>query len=305
MSDTQRPILVFGATGQQGGSVARALLQAQWAVRAIVRDLAAPKSIALRNAGVELVRGSFTDIDAIRAAMKDVHGVFSMQPSSSSGALTDEEEVCFGTAIADLAAESGVAHLVYSSGASVGENPTGVARVDAKARIEAHIRGLPVTATIVRPMIFMEMLARPGFGLEEGRFTFLIRPDQSMQVIAVEDIGKFVAAIFANRLRFGGQTLKLASDTVTGHDLEAIFTEAAGRPIAYARFADEVFAANPNLGQLAASLDEGPLADHVDLNVMREINPKILSFLSWLAGSGRKALDEILGTGGARDHAKA
>jgi hypothetical protein len=52
-------------------------------------------------------------------------------------------------------------------------------------------------------------------------------------------------------------------------------------------------------------LDEGPLADHVDLNVMREINPETLSFRSWLAGSGRKALDEALGKERGQDHTKA
>jgi hypothetical protein len=56
----------------------------------------------------------------------------------------------------------------------------------------------------------------------------------------------------------------------------------------------EVLAANPDLGHVAASLEEGPLANHVDPNLMREINPEILSFRSWLAGSGRKALDEAL-----------
>jgi uncharacterized protein YbjT (DUF2867 family) len=47
MNDNQRPILVFGATGRQGGSVAKALLRARWPVRALVRDPAALKSIAL------------------------------------------------------------------------------------------------------------------------------------------------------------------------------------------------------------------------------------------------------------------
>jgi uncharacterized protein YbjT (DUF2867 family) len=297
MSDRQRTILVFGATGKQGGAVARALLRARWAVRAIVREPAAPKSMALRDAGVELVRGSFADSDVIRAAMKEAYGVFSVMPSSPGGAVNDEE-VRFGTAIADLAAESGIAHLVYSSGASVGETLTGVARFDSKPRIEAHIRALPITATIVRPVVFMEMLVRPGFGLDEGRFSFFLRPDQSMQLIAVDDIGKCVAAIFADKMRFQGKTLKIAGDTVTGRGLEAILTEAAGRPIAYARFPDEVLAANLDLRQMAASLDEGPLSDHVDLNVMREINPEILSFRSWLAGSGRKAFAEALGMTG-------
>jgi uncharacterized protein YbjT (DUF2867 family) len=222
------------------------------------------------------VRGSFTDREVIRGAMKDAYGVFSMQPSAP-GAVCDEEELRSGIAVADLAAESGVTHLIYSSGASVGDKPTGVARFDNKPRIEAHIRSLPVTATIVRPMIFMEMVPRPGFGLDEGRFTFFLRPDQSMQLIAVEDIGKFVAAIFADKARFSGKTLKIASDTVTGRELGVIFSEAAGRPIAYERFSDEVLAADP----------------------------EILSFRSWLAGNGREAFDKDLGMSGERDHPSA
>ncbi|MBB4348469.1 MULTISPECIES: NmrA/HSCARG family protein [Rhizobiaceae] len=292
MKEDKRPILVFGATGRQGGAVAEALLKARWPVRAIVRDIAAPKSVALRQAGAELVEGSFADLDTFRAGMDSAHGVFSVLPAN----LSETEEVRIGCGIADLAAESGVAHLVYSSGASSGDTPTGIARFDAKPRIEAHIRWLPVTATIIRPMIFMDMLINPAFGLSEGRYTFFLRPDQSMQLIAVEDIGKFVAAIFADGIRFSGRTIKIASDTVTGRQLGEIFSEAAGRPVIYSRFADEVLAANSDLGQLAAILDNGPLADHVDLAAMREINPEIISFRAWLATQRHQAFDALIGS---------
>jgi len=292
MKEDKRPILVFGATGRQGGAVAEALLKARWPVRAIVRDTAAPKSVALRQAGAELVEGSFADLDKFRGVMDSAHGVFSVLPAN----LSETEEVQIGCAIADLAAESGVAHLVYSSGASSGDTPTGIARFDAKPRIEAHIRRLPVTATIIRPMIFMDMLINPAFGLSEGRYTFLLRPDQSMQLIAVEDIGKFVAAIFADGMRFSGRTMKIASDTVTGRELGEIFSEAAGRPVVYSRFADEVLSANSDLSQLAAILDNGPLADHVDLAAMREINPEIISFRTWLATQGHQAFDAVIGS---------
>ena len=305
MSDSKHPILVFGATGQQGGSVTAALLKAGWPVRALVRDPASPKSAALRDAGAEFVQGTFADADVIRAAMKGVHGVFSVQPSSPGGTVSDEDEVRFGIAIADLAVESGVEHLVYTSSGAVGDKPTGMGHFDSKARIEAHIRTLPITATIVRPATFMEMLVMPGFGLDEGRFSFFAKPDQSMQLLAVEDIGKFVAAIFADSARYGGETFEIASDTVTGHDLEALFTEAAGRPIAYARFPDEVLAANPFLSKLTALLDEGPLAGHADLDALREINPEMQSFRSWLTGNGRKAFKQALGTAGAWEYGNA
>lgn len=305
MSDSKQPILVFGATGQQGGSVAAALLKAGWPVRALVRDFASPKSVALRDAGIKLVQGTFADANVIRAAMKGAYGVFSVQPSSPSGTMSDEDEVRFGIAIADLAVESGIKHLVYTSGGAVGDEPTGMGHFDSKARIEAHIRTLPITATVVRPATFMEMLVMPGFGLDEGRFTFFAKPDQSMQLLAVEDIGKFVAAIFADPARFGGEAFEIASDAVTGRDLEALLTEAAGRPITYARFSDEVLTANPFLGKLTALLDEGLLAGHADLGALREINPEMQSFRSWLAGSGRKAFEQALGTAGGWEYSQA
>jgi uncharacterized protein YbjT (DUF2867 family) len=208
MSEGKQPILVFGATGQQGGSVAAALLAAGWPVRALVRDPASPKAGALRDAGVELVHGNLADPDSVRAAMSGVYGVFSVQTSSPGGQISDEDEVRYGITVADAASESGVSHLVYSSGAGVGDTPTGVGHYDSKMRIEAHIRTLPITATIVRPVTFMELLVMPGFGLDEGRFSFFARPDQAVQVLAVDDIGKFVTAIFADSARFGGETLE-------------------------------------------------------------------------------------------------
>jgi uncharacterized protein YbjT (DUF2867 family) len=169
MSDNQKPILVFGATGQQGGSVAAALLRAGWPVRAFVRDPASPNSLALRNAGAELVEGRLEDAATIRSAMDGAYGVFSVQPSSPSGTVSDAEEERFGIAIADLAVESGVRHLVYTSVIHRGDAPTGLGHFDSKIRIEAYLRALPLTFTVVRPGSFMEMLAMPGFGLDAAR----------------------------------------------------------------------------------------------------------------------------------------
>ena len=57
MTNDKHPILVFGATGRQGGSVARALLKAKRPVRALVLNTGSPAAIALQDAGVEIVPG--------------------------------------------------------------------------------------------------------------------------------------------------------------------------------------------------------------------------------------------------------
>ena len=297
MIDNKRVILVFGATGQQGGSVAAALLKAGWSVRALVRDPASNKSAALRDAGAETVQGDFTDAASLRAAMEGVYGVFSVQPSSPGGTVTDDDEIRFGITIADLACACGVAHFVYSSVASA-EAGVGLGHFESKVRIEAHIATLPLNATIIRPYTFMEMLVMPGFGLDSGHFNFFMRPDQPMGVLAVRDIGLCVAAIFADPAHFAGSTLDLAGDMVTGQDLATLFGEAAGGTIAYARFPDEVLAANPFLGKLTAMLDRAQPADEAALQELRRINPKMQSMRTWLAGDGQEPFRAALGAGG-------
>lgn len=296
MSGIKRSILVFGATGQQGGSVAYALLKKGWQVRALVRDPASEKAKSLRASGVEVIQGDFNDTESIRTAMQGMHGVFSVQPSSPTGTVSDEGETRFGIVVADLAVENSIDHFVYSSGGAVSEKPTGMGHFDSKAHIETHIRTLPITATIIRPATFMEMLVMPGFGLDEGRFNFFMKPDQAMQLIAVEDIGKFVAAIFADKLQFSGKTLDIASDTVTGKDLEATFTQMAGFPIRYSRFSEEVLEQNPFLKKLAELTEDGTLEGKADLDSCRMIVPDLQCFGHWLAETGRHAFEASLGT---------
>ncbi len=302
MNQTRPTILVFGATGQQGGSAARALLKAGWRVRALVRNPASPKAASLREAGVELSRGDFADTASLRAAMAGAYGVFSVQPSSGQGpelGISDEEEVRYGKLIADLAVETGVQHLVYTSVGAVDGKPTGLGHFDSKAEIEAYIRTLPITATILRPAAFMDMLLMPGFGLDQGLFNFFVQPDQAMQLIAVEDIGKFVTLAFADPARFGGATLDIASDEVTGRELEAAFSEVAGRPIRYQRFPDEVLAANPFLAKLTALVDAGRLNGKADLAALRDLVSNLRRFPDWLATAGREPFEAALNAGGA------
>lgn len=217
MTNSRHPILVFGATRRQGGSVVDALLKVGWPVRALVQDSSKAASQQLRNAGVELVQGAFELTDVIRSAIKDVYGVFSVLP----GNLPAEDEIRYGISIADVAAETGVSHFVYSSGASVGNELTGVPRFDAKPRIEAHIRQLEMTTTIIRPMIFMEMLVRPGFGLDKGRLVSLIKPDHSIQLTAVEDIGKVVAVVLAEKRRLVPRHLRSRATASPGTSLRS------------------------------------------------------------------------------------
>lgn len=295
-----RTVLVLGATGQQGGAVAAALRATGWSVRALVRDPGGEKAKRLSSEGVDVVRGDLDDPASVRAAMAGVHGVFSVQPSSGQGpayGVTDEQEIRWGKGIADAALAAKVQHLVYSSVNAVGRGPTGMGHFDSKFVIEEHIRSLDLRSTIVRPAAFMELLMLPGMGLDQGCFSFFLRPDQAAQVIAVQDIGAIVAGAFAAPDQFAGRTIELAGDELTGVQLGEALSRAAGRTINYLRFPDDLLRENDFLGRLAALVDDGRLAGNADIDALRGEFGGLTRFDEWLSGPGKPLLQQALRAG--------
>src|SRR4028118_1512264 len=77
--NAERLILVCGATGSQGGAVARSLLDRGFRVRALTRDPHKPEAEALADRGAEVVRGDMEDRPSVDRALRGAHGVFSVQ----------------------------------------------------------------------------------------------------------------------------------------------------------------------------------------------------------------------------------
>jgi uncharacterized protein YbjT (DUF2867 family) len=120
--ESGRTVLVSGATGQQGESVARELLERGFGVRALTRDPEKPAAKELAERGAEVVRGDLDDRSSLERALEGVYGVFSVQNFWEAGY---EGEVRQGTHLADAAKEAGVSHLVYSSvGSAPATRPT-------------------------------------------------------------------------------------------------------------------------------------------------------------------------------------
>jgi uncharacterized protein YbjT (DUF2867 family) len=297
MTTNEKIVLVFGATGQQGGSVATALRAAGWAVRAFVRDAEGEKAKTLAAAGCQLAKGNLGDQYAIEAAMAGVYGVFSVQPSSGQGdayGVSDAQEIAYATMIADAAQVAGVGHFVYSSINAAGDRATGMGHFDSKIAVETYLASLPMPITVVRPSAFMEILMLPGLGLDQASLSFFMRPDQPMQFIAAADIGRIIAMVLARPERFVGRTMEIASDFITGEQLAAKLSQAAEQTISYQRFPDAMLAENPFLRRLAALVDEGRLAGSADLDELRALVPDLYTFDSWLAGPGKSLLKEAL-----------
>jgi uncharacterized protein YbjT (DUF2867 family) len=144
-------VAVVGATGQQGGATARALLSAGVSVRALVRDPQKPAAQALAAAGAQLAVADFDDPASVQTAFDGVARVFAMT-TMSSGRGT-QGEVNDGILLADAVKAAGVEHLVYSSVGGA-ERHTGIPHFESKRRVEEHIESLGLPATFVRQTFF-------------------------------------------------------------------------------------------------------------------------------------------------------
>src|SRR5918912_576207 len=159
----QRKILVTGATGQQGGSLARLLLQKKHKVYALTRNTQSSAAQDLRNRGANIVKGDLDDSDSLKRAVKGLESVFLMGTPFEDGT---EGEARRGQLMADIAKENNIEHLVYSSVANADKN-TGIPHFESKYKVEQHIKNLGIPHTIIGPTFFMENLLGPG--LEQGQ----------------------------------------------------------------------------------------------------------------------------------------
>jgi uncharacterized protein YbjT (DUF2867 family) len=239
-----RVIAVAGATGLQGGAVARRLLSAGWAVRALTRRPDSATAAGLAAAGATVVRADLEDVASLRAACRGVHGVFSVQNFWEHGY---EREVAQGRNLAEAAKAERVRHFVYASvGGAERTAGLGITHFDSKAAIERHVVQLGITWTIIRPVTFFENFTAPVSAqriVHDGMVIFPFPGNRPFQLVAVEDEADFVAAAFAAPERFGGQAIELASDACRLDDLAAEIGRTIRRPIQFVEMPMDVFEA--------------------------------------------------------------
>jgi uncharacterized protein YbjT (DUF2867 family) len=287
MSSDQRIILVAGATGQQGGAVARHLLAGGFAVRGITRDPEAEKAKPLRDAGVDLVRADLTDRAAVDGLFDGVTGVFSVATPFEAGL---DAEVAQGTTLGDAAKAARVGHYVYSSVGGA-DRDSKVPHFESKWAIENHLRGLGLPLTVVRPVYFFENFG--GWSLQPSgdgySMAMPLSPDRSLQAVASDDIGAFVAMAFADPAAWVGREFELAGDERTLPAYAEAIAADIGARVDYVQVPWE--ALREQSEDLYRMFDffarEGYAAD---IAVLREQYPGLRTFDGWLAEGGLASL---------------
>ena len=277
-------IAVTGATGQQGGAVARKLLADGWKVRALTRDVDKPAAQELASLGAEVVSGDMDERAQLDAAFESAYGVFSVQNFWLPN-VGFEGEIRQGKNVADAAKAAGIQHLVYSSVGSA-HRGMGQKHFDSKWQIEQHIQALDIPYTILRPVAFFDNFNWERALILNGTFNALgLRPEKERQLIAVEDIAVFVALVLANPSDYLGKTVELAGDALTESQLADTFAKVIGRPVKLTMPTGEGEWGEQEEMTAMFNFFNGE-AYQADIPALRKLHPGLLTLEQWLRKNG-------------------
>ncbi|MFF3771385.1 NmrA/HSCARG family protein [Streptomyces sp. NPDC002232] len=240
-SDT---VLVTGATGQQGGATARALLAADVPVRALVRDPSSPPARAIEALGAELVRADLSDRASLDPAVEGIRAVFSVQmPPMSDAGVDFAGELAQATHLMEAAKAAGVRQFVQSSTSGVGAHTRAPGWAegrwaaladyfDTKQAIMDAVRGAGFAHwTVIKPAFFMENLPLLAPRGPRGGLLTVLKPDTELALVAVRDIGAAAAHALRDPDRFHRVELELAGDLRTMEQIAGILSTAWGVPV--------------------------------------------------------------------------
>jgi uncharacterized protein YbjT (DUF2867 family) len=300
-------VTVFGATGAQGGGLARAILtdpERRFRVRAVTRKPHSAAALALAEGGAEVAAADLDDPASVRRVMEGAYGAFCV--TSFWEHFAPEKELAQARTLAESARAAGIRHVIWSTLEDTRElfapgtrmpvlmGRYNVPHFDAKgeANREFFDRGVPTTLLATSfywdNLIHFGMQPRRGAG---GRLGFVL-PMGSARLpgIAAADIGACAFGIFARGEELIGKSIGIAGEHLTGAQMAEQLALALGEPVDHVDPTPAQFAALgfpgaddlANMFQFKAEFEQRYRASR-DPACARELHPGLSTFAGWLA----------------------
>ena len=301
----RKVIAVIGATGSQGGGLARAILDdaaGAFACRAITRKPDTENAQAIKAKGAEIVKADLDDPAGIEKAFAGAYGAFCV--TNFWEHFSAEKEKAQAKNMADAARRAGLKHVIWSTLKDTRKLMTPsdkrmpllqekyrVPHFDAKAEADAFFAGLPVTYLVTS--FYWDNLYSFGLGpkkAEDGTYKWVLpMGGKRLAGIAAEDIGKIAYGIFKAAPEYIGKTVGVAGEFLSLERMAFMVSKALGirvnyvavEPDAYRGFdfpgADEL----GNMFQVYRDFEKEVVgARSTDLASV--LNPSLLTFDEWL-----------------------
>lgn len=255
---SQKLITVFGSTGNQGGSVVRAILShpqlsKEWKIRGITRNPNKPDAQELIAQGVEMVQADLNSKQSLLTAIAGSTAVFGVTNYWEKASL--EHEVNQGKNLASASKEAGVSHLIWSSLPYVSKITNGklhnLHHFDSKAMVEEYVNEIGLRASFVLPAYFMSNLpgsVRPNENGDGLIIRQLFEPQTQIPMLDVpRDFGKFVAAALAKPEETVGKHTMAASGWFTPVDVAEAVQRVTGQKCVFEEVPVEAYGGSKEL----------------------------------------------------------
>jgi uncharacterized protein YbjT (DUF2867 family) len=303
-------IAVIGATGAQGGGLARAILadnEGGFSVRAVTRNAGSENAKALASMGAEVVEANLDDKGSLERAFSGAHGVFCL--TNFWETFSPEAEKNQARNMAEAAKAAGVQHVVWSTLEDTRKwvpldddrMPTlmenyKVPHSDGKGEADAIFQEVGVPTTNLLTSFYWDNMINFGMSVqraEDGSLTFnLPLGEKKLPGIAAEDIGPAAYGIFKGGSAFAGQTVGIAGEHLTGGEMASALSEALGEPVTYNAVPFDVyrglgFPGADDLGNMFQFKHdfEDYFCGARSVEQSKTLNPEIRSFGTWLAAN--------------------
>jgi len=311
MTDARRILTIFGATGAQGGGLARAILtmgQSDFHVRAVTRKPEGEAARALAALGAEVVAADLDDPASVQRAMHGAHGAYCV--TNFWEHFSPDRELKQAETMAEAAHREKVAHVVWSTledtrrfvPADGRRMPVlmghyNVPHFDAKGEANRFFsdRGVPVT--FLYTSFYWDNLIHFGMGVQrgpDGGLVFVLpMGDKPLPGIAVADIGACAAGVFRQGASTIGKSIGIAGEHLTGAQMASALSRAVGEPVMHVAMPPAQYAALgfPGADDLANMFQfkhdfNDPFCAARPVAESRALHPGLLTFEAWLLQAG-------------------
>lgn len=301
-------IAVFGATGAQGGGLARAILNdknSDFAVRAITRNPASGKAESLASLGAEVVAADVDNAESVRQALEGAYGAFFV--TFFWDHFSPEKEYGQARIMAEAAKDAGLKHVIWSTLEDTrnwvplddDRMPTlqgkyKVPHFDGKGEADRFFVEAGVPTTFLRASFYWDNFiyfgAGPAKGPDDNFYLTFPLDDKKMAGIAAEDIGKCAYGIFKRGTEMFGKTVGVAGEHLTGKEMAAAMSKAVGEEIHFNNVTPETYRSFGfpgaddlgNMFQFYRDFDDDCNSVR-DVGFSKKLNPELKDFETWLS----------------------
>ncbi len=304
----QKTVAVVGATGAQGGGLARAILNdpdTPFQVRALTRNARSEQASGLARLGAAVVEADLDDLESLKRAFSGAWGAYCV--TNFWEHISPERELAQAANLAAAAKAAGVEHVIWSTLEDTREQvplsddrmPTlmgsyKVPHFDAKGEANRYFREHAVPTTFLLTSFYWDNLIHFGMGPKrgpDGKLAITLpMDDRKLPGIAAGDIGGCAYGIFRLGRVYIDRTVGIAGEHLTGGEMAAALSEALGEAVHYNAVSPEVyrgfgFPGAEDLGNMFQFKRDfnGIFCAARDVDLARALNPSLQTFREWLA----------------------